>query len=381
MIRQAGFLGLLLLGLLMPAWGEELPDLTFCATAEWVVTHPSPDATRFECKVPVSDWTQAIRYARQRDTFGQRLQTLAFVVDGMGGELRWNQPHPSKGITGGVLLHQGGGGTLWGETFRSVWGDLEEAGVRVVGVRWERSGVDVLQDAVTGWWLPVTGWLTRPDANPSSFILLSRRPGAVIKWVRLYLVPATVKFGTAGCSGGAVATFAPTYWHGLSAYLDYQWLSGGPFGWDLNKGCSVPTPPGVCEKEPLMDCESDVECPCQRCALPGVPDILKPVVDYVFVSGTDCQDGRWNEAFAASSYSGSPGEWERTYPIDFVHNTRGDRGDSNVGITYDAAHVFRQLESPLKTWTIHENLSHCGSWLSDETRAMILRGLGLKDRR
>jgi len=138
-----------------------LPEPTICAQAEFKIVSgeekPYGEATKwgwasYSCAEDcAADWRKCA-YACPDEKMKMNFTCLAFVVDRMGGRLRWSEDRGAPGPT--VLTHC--------QVYGSCWGYPE---------------------LVRGWW-------TRPDEKPSSFQELSIGPGAMIKWVHNQLAPA-----------------------------------------------------------------------------------------------------------------------------------------------------------------------------------------------
>jgi hypothetical protein len=367
----------------------------------WRITRPTSDAITFECsqECPATAWQKCTYPAPDiDDAKGRPYQMLAFVTDLMGGELHWNLPYDESigvhSITAGLLLHSGGPGTSWidaiggpqrlHEKVRAFWNSLERDGLRLVGLRW--------QSAARG------GWISHKDALPSTLVERTRRPGAVMLWVHDHLIPAEVKFGTLGSSGGSIATFSPVYWHGLDSIIDYQLLgSGPPLAWDINAVCTGQANPdtGVCELAPEISCHNDAMCGSGRCAFPATSNNLiakaaKAVVDYLARTDKACQRGEYREVFNASSYKFTQGDWVYDHPVDFDIATvdpndffglfRG-AADTALSVTYTAGKTYASIQTEAKTWTVHYGGRHGAGTQAprflEQLRPRICKGLGL----
>jgi hypothetical protein len=378
----------------------EAVDLAICAESAWTSEQPAPDAVVYACEQPCAgeSWTSCVQQGETTDAWGRPLQRLAFVTDGMAGELRWNLPPPDLGIQAGLLVHRGLGGTGWPTLGGDSWHILEQDGVLMIGVKWQ-VGAAMPPSGMAA------GWLSHTDAEASTFIERTRRPAAVIRWAHDHLVAPEVPFGTAGCSGGAVATFSSVFWHGLDALIDYQFLSGGPMVWDLEAACrgrkgvrnAQGGASGMCEQEPERACAWHTDCGSgggRHCARPGSVFAKLGFVDYVLRTGTDCLLGRANPAFAATSYRYTDGDRQYDHPIDFTIaggtplvpgpqfiEALPTSGDTSAGITWQVGQLFRAVRSPATTWTDYDGAAHCAP-LSEEAympafRDAVLRGLGV----
>lgn len=378
-----------------------LPSLTVCAAAEWVITNPTPDSVVYECRsvCPAQDGSECT-YATI-DVLGNALQTMAFVVDSMGGQMRWNTPPE---IVAGVLQHYGGTGTaytsdIYGADIRALWVEFENEGYRLVEPKWE-----------TG----IAGWFSRKNGDPTSLPALLVRPAAVIQWARAYLIPSSVKFATIGCSGGSIATFGPVYWLGLAPIVDYQYLSGAlPGVYDIPAACAkTQSTYGICENDPTRSCRDDRACGDDyRCAFPqpigslgstsGNPlgESVKALIDYVGVTGGKCVAGQSDPSFYRSSFKYVPGNLSYEYPIDLdigigghpywwtdpdpVENQQYPNlmTDTNLGVTYNTGKIYTEIQSnQYKTHTLFPG-THCESQLNSSHLPDVLNkirsGLGV----
>ena len=196
----------------MPAaYGQTtLPAVTVCAGPDWVKSNPTSDSVVYRCKRVCSAQDGSKCTYPTTDIIGNHLRTIAFVVDSMAGQMRWNSPST---IAAGVFHHSGLNGTsfasdAFGRDVRALWAAFGNEGVRIVEPARE-GGVDAL------------GWFARKSGTGTTLPALAVRPAALIQWTRANLVPSDAKLGTVGCSGGSIATFAPVFWHGLGPIVDY----------------------------------------------------------------------------------------------------------------------------------------------------------------
>jgi hypothetical protein len=404
---------------------EPLAALQICAApadsgSPWNITYPTPTSAVYACKTacPVQD-TSACSYATkdwhwnattQTSEQIHALSTLAFVVNGMGAELRWNEPV----TTTAVLFHAAGGtGTSFGsekndlggvqtaEATRVMWeAAIEARGIKLVELRWA-AGAKATADGD----MYTQGWFTRPDDTPRTLVWAAQRPALALRLVREQMVPAGIKLGTAGCSGGSVQTFAPVLWYELDAAVDYQYFSGPlPGAWDTPAVCgAAPQPSGLCEHDPSLACANDVACGAgHKCAFVqptgalGGPNPLGEgvkafIVDYV-CNTTDCVDGRANACFNESSMSPSvqgarAGDFDLDHPIDVnvgVGGTPTFMTDTNLGVTYNGGKLFETVRcsgAACKRWSTSDGAVHCSAFKADHldgTLATIRSGLGVQ---
>jgi hypothetical protein len=187
---------------------EAASSLTICQPTPdpqlmWqVVARPTEDSIEVQCSQECLDWTQCIQNVITVDYLGNPLQILSFVADGiMAGAIRLNANPPETELRGGLFIHPGGTGIDWPDENRNFWQILEAEGVRVVAVRWLPGGPF---DPVTG----ITyGWFMHKNGHPSTLLERSLPPAEVIQWVHDHLIPAGIKFGTLGSSGGRSPRF------------------------------------------------------------------------------------------------------------------------------------------------------------------------------
>lgn len=184
----------LLLILSGAAQADILPEPTICAQAEFKIVSgeekPYGEATKwgwasYSCAEDcAADWRKCA-YACPDEKMKMNFTCLAFVVDRMGGRLRWSEDRGAPGPT--VLTHCPVYGSCWG--YPELVRELIEDGIKVVQIKWERGGY-IKAPLTYPNFQKGLGWWTRPDEKPSSFQELSIRPGAMIKWVHNQLAPA-----------------------------------------------------------------------------------------------------------------------------------------------------------------------------------------------
>lgn len=348
-----------------------------------VTTTPDPefgDAVAYDCMPCPDTWQDCAVDGPDGDN-----HLIYFVVDEMGGRLQITKERGDRL----VLRHTSGTGVSSSLTLSEGDRELLGKGVQVVTLAWEPGFVCTTCGLPPGFpnaeALVSFGWLTRKERRPSTLPLQNRRVAAAIKWVHDHLAEGR-PFGTIGGSGGATATFMATYWNGIGDFIDYQYLSGGPVGWDINVVCGgAPPEPGVCENDPLRDCSADSQCGTidDRCAgnsaAPTTPpaNLVRRWIDYVHASH-DCTEGVFNAAFNDSSYRYTAGYVHNRHFIDFVINENQDPvarvfGDTGLGITGPAARAYRLMQGP-KRWTDNDGYVH-GSPPPGQLVTMVGTGL------
>jgi hypothetical protein len=361
-----------------------LPTPLICRGPAWDTQTPSRDSIVYACKEACSNWRDCTyTMAKEIDRSGCPLPHLAFVVDGMAGQLRWSCDGQKT-----VFLHVGGAGTSWwiDRANRQRWRDLEADGVRLVEIKWERG---VMLPATLVRRVPV-GWFSRTDAHGTTIRRLTGRPGALMKWAHDNLASGNT-YGTLGCSGGGQATYSPVYWYPaeLVPILNYQFLSGGALSWDLEEWCGVTAAPlGLCEHNPLVSCRTDAQCGggANRCGFSRVSPNVAYLVDYILASGWfrsegSCQQHLPNPAYRINSYRFTPGSYEYRHLIDFQVSEGSSSGeeDNGNGAVVSQGFVFAQLPGP-KRWFDDQPFGHCQS-ISDPALVTMLQrvrqGLGI----
>ncbi len=325
---------------------------------------------RYSCKEECADWKECTYLSDETDVRNRKLQTLAFVSDGMAGEIRFNQP--SNDYNAALLMHQAAGGTIFMDTMapaiRALRYELEKEDVLVIDTRWR--GETVLS-LIIGW-----GMRSSPDEGATLYGK-TERPAQLIKWIHDNIVPPQVKFGTIGCSAGSMATFSSVYWHGLDPIVDYQLLGGGPpLAWDVGATCrgvaDEEQPTGVCEENPAKDCSSDKDCE-RRCATPQkskasfANSFVSLLPDYIHNINLTCFRNLKHPVFDKSSYRFVGGDWEQDSPTDFLVDVGKPDGsisgtDTDISVTYMAGMTYRSIRGE-KSWLLHVG-KHC-SWMSD----------------
>ncbi len=331
------------------------------------------------------DWRQCLRLTEKTENYGSRLPKveLPFVVDDVGGVLRFAlRSSPT------ITLHTGAGGTFFAGEGRWLAGEgqglikkLEEEGVRVVEVRWE-------------WGRPPgSGWLTlKKDESGASLHAKVARPASVLKWVRTNLV-GSQKFGTYGCSGGALQTLASTMWYqGVDEAIDYQFVSSMPL-WDIGRICTDKNN-GVCEHDPSRDCDPSQPCPHgDRCGYPFTPlAVVRALLDTVHGTGLKCTKQQNDPSFDTSSLARAPApRYAIDHPVDFSlsvyktdHPIAGGQDDLTIGAFWQGAKAYeaiRKASTPGNiNLIINDNYGHCADGsdaLAAATTQKIKQGMNL----
>jgi hypothetical protein len=331
------------------------------------------------------DWRQCLRLTEDTENYGSHLPKveLPFVVDDMAGVLRFALRSAPT-----ITFHTGAGGTFYAGEGRWFAGEgqelirrLEAEGIRVVELKWE-------------WGRPPgSGWLTRKkDEARSSLRAKVARPASVLIWVHKNLV-GNQKFGTYGCSGGALQTLAATMWYqGVDEVLDYQFVSSMPL-WDVGRICTDKNT-GVCEHDPSRPCTPSAPCPNNdRCGYPFTPlVVVRALVDEVHGTGLRCARRRYDPLFDGSSLARAAGTRRAIdHPVDFSvsvyktdHPIAGGQDDLTIGAfwqTVKAYEAIREASTPGRIrLTINDPYGHCADGsdaLAAATAQKIKQGMKL----
>ena len=327
----------------------------------------------YRCNVPCANWQDC-----QVPLGGDATkQSVAFVVDGMGGHLAFTTRQNGNKT---VLLHTGGGGASYMTNLSRRIEDTSDA--KVVMVRWAWG--------FFGW-----GWFTRTSAPATRVPNVTRRVASVIAWVHENLAGGGA-FGTVGCSMGSQATLGAVYYHDVDAVVDYQLMVGGPPLWDINSGCARRTyPTGYCDVDATRACGSDADCaglsPRSRCSKPGpIPPawLYEQVVNHVHATQA-CDVATGNDAtttvpaFDESGFAFVAGDWDFNHPIDFQMDLWGPDGDHRWAMA-DAMRVFNNITSAAghpKRWYTTPDSNHCAAINDGRALALLEAGMGLGDDR
>ena len=327
------------------------------------ITQSSADANgdywvSYSCKEVCSDWTQcqAAAYTSGGNALtGAAKQTLAFVVDGMGGHVAYTTQQTGDQT---VLLHTGTGGTNY---MQSLARQIEGASnAKVVMLRWE--------SGYRGW-----GWFTRTSAPAARVPNLTRRVASAIAWIHENLA-GPAGFGTVGCSMGTQATLGAVYWHGVDEVVDHQLMVGGPGLWDINAGCGRRTyATGFCDLDATRACASHADCSSlssrSRCKTPGTIPLAwlyEQVVNHVHATqacNISAPAGSLVTAFDESSFGFTTGDWDFDHPIDFQMDVWGSDGDERWAMGH-AMRVFDSIGAAAghaKRWHATQDSGHCAA--------------------
>ena len=308
----------------------------------------------YRCREVCDDWRQCLQRSGSR-------QDLAFVVDDMGGRLRFSVDRGGDEV---LYLQRGVGGI----SFMPILPDQIEraSSAGVVMVAWE--------SGFRSW-----GWFTRTAQAATRVPRVTRRIAAIIAWVHENLA-GDARLGTVGCSMGAQATFGAVYWHGIDEAVDYQLFIGGPALWDINAGCGRRTyASGHCDRDPGVACTSDADCRalgansrCDRLG-PIYRDnvwLYEQVVNHVHATTACDVSQAQNRAplasFDESGFAFTDGDWDFDHPVDFaidLQHRRGADGDEDWALS-DMMRSFNGVTSQAghaKRWLTKSNARHCNA--------------------
>jgi hypothetical protein len=363
-----------------------IPDLNNPGSAFVVETHGSPTDfqnywAKYTCVQPCANWQNcAVAVTDQSGapvstSRGTPRKLLAFIVDGMGGFLKYS----SDGNR--TLAFQGGaGGTSY--NYDAVVDALErQTHARTVQIEWAPGFV----------W----GWFTRTSPEPRTVVDQVARPAAVLKWIHDELAAGNT-FGTVANSMGTVATLGPVLWYGMDRLIDYQALIGGPAMWDVNASCAgsehasglSPYVTGYCDGDATAQCQTSSQCSssgpsaCQTPApLPttAVGVNARALWESLFnhlsssngcsVSETQLPDPR----FDLSAMRFTVRDWTVHHPIDFLVNLNGAEtagGDESWGLGH-FAFVYNALRPRSSVSWMTEPGVH-SAWAQDVDRLVPL---------
>ncbi len=308
---------------------------------------------------------------------GGNKRQLAFVVDGMGGDLAFTADGDKT-----VFFHHGGGGARFPQNSANL---LEkDSTARTVMMRWAPGYGDFV--------FPL-GWFTRNSPEPRDVRHQSRRVAAVLQWVHDHLSQGQA-FGTVADSMGTVATFGAVAWHDLDSIIDYQLLVGGPPMWDVNAACGrVRYPQGYCDLDATTACRQDADCQskgqgrCRKPApLPTNAAIWEGIINYVYVSDAchPLPEGAADDPhppFQSSSLRHTGIDWQIDHPVDFMIDLGSRPGPrSRGGDEYWALGQFTFIYNRIDaatSWTVSHGTDHSQAMDTDDAVAKIKKGLGL----
>jgi len=301
-----------------------------------------------------------------------QLGQLQFTVDGVPGRLRF--PHrfeAAEHIRAGVFLQSGGGGDEWGDHNHSLWEPLEKDGLMVIGVRW---------DPMTNPRGHDDGWVaTTTDAQPD-YPKTTRRVAEVIRFAHDRLLPAGRPFGVIGTSNGGLATVGAVAWYGLDPIVDWQVINSGALNADLSMKCRFAEGekiPGVCEDNPDKTCDADGDCGGGqvRCAFPEMGEDREDRLDRIFQADHICTTAR-DRLLRASLAGGVPADLAWDHPVDFIiaegkSQAEAKWDDTNAGMTWQMAWLWRHLQSPDKRWHDLQGYAHAVAMGQPELEPLI----------
>lgn len=364
------------------------------------ITKSEPDENNdywmtYECKETCSDWKecQVPSYTSRGRLIKEGKEpkmAVAFIVDRMGGHLSFTTRHSGNKT---VLFHSGVGGTRYW-AIPTVQGIENQSNAGTVMLRWD-SGFIATSGARTAQW----GWFTRTTQQAARIPNLNKRVASAIAWVHENLAKPG-KFGTAGCSMGAQATFGAVYWHDIDEIVDYQLFIGGPPLWDINAGCGRRIyAQGYCDINASVACNNDSDCKqladYSKCYVPAtipLARLYESFANHVHAT-TACNINEADSSsqpfkpFDESSFRFTEGDWDFDHPVDFHSDLRDPTWSGNIGSDEEWAlghwmQVFNKLESKSghpKRWLTQLNASHCAAMNDGETAVRtILKGMELK---
>ena len=362
---------------------------------------------RYRCKEVCADWRQCqvpayaqddgdlMYHGRQPDL---PKQSVAFVVDGMGGHLAYT----TDGGDQTIFTHNGSGGIGYDPSVALL---EKRSPVNTVTMSWAMGYAppdipdppSFLQEHYAqtqiSW-----GWYTRDSAAAERVHNLNRRVAAAIAWSHENLAgPST--FATRGCSMGAVATFGAVLWHGLDDIIDYQALGGGPPLYDINAGCGRRTyVQGYCDLDANVPCTADADC--QAVAANSdcrVPDMItagwlyESVVNHVHATAA-CRipkggDEPYPPFDESSMMAADDGDWDIDHSVDLVVDVGPEYdpeqlsgGDEHWALGH-FMYVFNRMNiqpGSDKQWHAFENSNHCEAFGGEAVMDLIMARMGLE---
>ena len=357
---------------------------------------------RYRCKEVCEDWRQCqapayawdngdlMYHGRQPDL---PKQSVAFVVDGMGGHLAYTTDGGDK-----TIFSHGGGGGIGHDPSVAL---LEQrSDVNTVSMSWAMGyappNIPGAPPFPLAW-----GWYTRNSAAAERVPNLNRRVAAAIAWSHENLAgPST--FATRGCSMGAVATFGVVLWHGLDDIIDYQALGGGPPLYDINAGCGRRTyDQGYCDLDANVPCTADADCKAVSTdSICRVPEMIpadwayESVINHVHAT-TACRipeggDEPYPPFDESSMMAADDGDWDIDHSVDLIVDVGRDYdpeqlsgGDEHWSLGH-FMYVFNRMNMQAgsdKQWHASENSNHCESFDSEAVMGLIMARMGLEDSR
>ena len=323
-----------------------------------------------------SDWKECKTETVVR---GREQIELAYVVNedamgnGFGGTLRFTK---TGDLTKIVMFHKGGSGTEWVDDFMPD--KVESAGGIAIQPKWIANGV---------------GWFARPHSLSQlehSLAGVSLRPAAIMKWIYKNLTKN--KFSTAGCSGGAIATYYPRHWHNLDILLHYQLLGGGPVMAKIEAGCRGGLSfVGRCTSSPAVECDTNSDCGANGglcspykwgagATMTAVRHTIDHLHNFETGPGNFCVKQEPQALFSVSDLDNSLRQIDllNEHKIDFLMNVSDDpSADNGINVVTQGAFVFSQLQGQ-KTWNVQPSGIHCDAFNSDPGWELLRVGAGLQ---
>lgn len=380
-----------------------VPDPQVPSSAFEIFNAPADESgdywVRYTCKQVCDDWRacqvpaftedngEAIMHGRAPD---RPKQALAFVVDGMGGQLVVSEDGEDT-----VFIHSGAGGTRF---YAQVADSLErQSSARTAMVRWEKGFVgNVVRPPFPA---PVQwGWYSRTTEEGTNIRALSGRVASLMAWVHENL-SAGNDFGTMGCSMGTNATFMPVLWHGLDGIVDYQLFVGGPNMWDLNAHCGRREyQAGHCDMDGVTPCTSSADCTglgaAAQCRMIGPYTNINVVYDQfanhihktrsceILAAGPEAIP---EPLFDESSMGYvADADWNVDHRVDFLVNFGRETNESGIGgdeywALGDFMYVYGKIEpAENKAWHAYPDSNHCDAMTTGPAVELVIERMGLR---
>ena len=342
-----------------------------------------------QCAVPAYQYGEPVMEGRLADT---QKQSLAFVVDGMGGHIAYS----ADGDDNNILFHTGAGGTNFSAEVANYMEQNSPA--KTIMIRWEDgfrpSSPDGENEYPWAW-----GWYSRTSAEATTVPDLNQRVASAIAWASENLA-GSGGFNTMGCSMATVATFGTVLWHGLDDIIDYQVLVGGPPMYDVNAGCNMETyTEGFCDEDASVSCSSDAQCKSvsdtAACSVPtqvSIPryELFQSMANHVHATNACRNDATEPyEPFNASGMKyATDGDWDVDHSIDLFVDikreqnfSKGDGGGDehwglgHFGLIYQKMNMAPGSE---KNWYAVNDSNHCESFENEEMLQIMVSNLVLK---
>ena len=351
------------------------------------------------CTVPTYDFDRQITVNHARNPSRPK-PMVAFVADDMGGYLSYSDDGYEDAPL--IYLQDGGGGTQWSVLTASRLEKL--ASVRTIMVRWAdgfRFSLDPEFGESEGW-----GFLTRTDSAASNIQEITRRVADIMTWIHDEMVGEPA-FGSMACSMGTNAILGPVLFHGLDEIIDYQSFTGGPFFWDIQRACNLPSSyrHGYCALNGTTSCESNADCGGEAnfCQFPGViGNGENPFANRLYESavnhmhGTDaCRiddpDPIQYTDFENSSYGLMKGlDWEFDHRVDlfvdlggavatYMGQTGFEPGDE-FSLLGHFMYVFNRISPAQNRYWHAQQSHHCNSYAFGRAVEVAIDAMGLERR-